>query len=200
MMLATAVFSFSSCENVVQSEMNPENSTKLEINPENEVATLGAGCFWCTEAVFEQLNGVKNVESGFATGRDKSVGQAEVCQIIYDPEVISFEELLEIYWQMHDPTTPDRQGADVGPEYRSVIFFHDDKQKKLALHYKQKLTEAKAFDAPIVTEVSEFGEFKPASDAHQNYYRKNKTNQHCQLVIQPKIEKIKKAFADKVKK
>ena len=125
---------------------------------------------------------------------------AEACQISYDPEVISFDQLLEVYWQMHDPTTPNRQGADVGPEYRSVVFFHDEKQKTLAEHYKQKLTDANAFDAPIVTEIVEFGRFETAKDSQQNYYRRNINNKHCQLVIKPKVEKIRQAFSDKIEK
>ena len=174
-----------------------------------EKATFGSGCFWCTEAVFQQLKGVHGVLSGYSGGHVKNptydqvcreeTGHAEVVQITYDPDVVSYAELLEVFWQTHDPTTPDRQGKDVGPQYRSVIFYHNDEQKKLAEHYKQELNEAGAFDAPIVTEIVAFREFYPAEKYHQNYYVDNPRQQYCSVVIRPKVEKFRKAFRDKLK-
>ena len=172
-------------------------------------ATFGAGCFWCTEAVFRELAGVHSVVSGYSGGDLKNpsykqvctgqTGHAEVVQIAYDPQVISYEELLEVFWQTHDPTTPDRQGKDVGPQYRSAIFFHNEQQRLLAEGHKQKLNAAGAFDAPIVTEISPFDVFYPAEDYHQDYYKRNARQPYCSLIIRPKLEKLKKVFRDKLK-
>jgi peptide-methionine (S)-S-oxide reductase len=174
-----------------------------------ERATFGAGCFWCTEAVFQQLNGVQSVVSGYSGGHVPSptyreicggaTGHAEVTQIAFDPNVISYAELLEVFWQTHDPTTPDRQGNDVGPQYRSAIFYHDDEQRRLAEHYKQKLDESGAFDAPIVTEIARFTEFYRAESYHQNYFDENPYQPYCAMVVRPKVDKVKKVFKDKLK-
>ena len=174
-----------------------------------EVATFGAGCFWCTEAVFQQLNGVHSVVSGYSGGHVKNptyqqvssgnTGHAEVTQIAFDPAVISFAELLEVFWQTHDPTTPNRQGNDFGPQYRSAIFHHNDEQKRLAQHYKQKLDESGAYDAPIVTEIAPFTEFYRAESYHQNYYDENPFQPYCAMVVGPKVEKVKKVFKDKLR-
>jgi peptide-methionine (S)-S-oxide reductase len=173
-----------------------------------EQATFGTGCFWCTEAVFEQLRGVKSVESGYTGGNLKNpsyeqvssglTGHAEVVQITYDPKVITYPELLEVFWKTHDPTTLNRQGNDVGTQYRSAVFYHNDEQRKEAEHYKKKLDESGAFSDRIVTEITPLGEFYPAEKYHQDYYRSNPTQGYCSLVIRPKVEKFKKAFADKL--
>lgn len=175
-----------------------------------QVATFGSGCFWCTEAIFQNVQGVKKVESGYSGGKVKNptykeicsglTGHAEVVQLTYDPVVISFDELLEIFWKTHDPTTLNRQGADEGTQYRSVIFYHNEEQKQLAETYKKKLDQAGAFDQPIVTEISPFTTFYKAEDYHQNYYNLNGNAPYCSFVIQPKLEKFKKAFQHKLKK
>lgn len=173
-------------------------------------ATFGGGCFWCVEAVFENMEGVKSVVSGYAGGRLPNpnykqvstgrTGHAEVCQIHYDPSVVSFEDLLEVFWKTHDPTTLNEQGPDKGTQYRSVIFYHDDAQRELAEKYKHKLDESGAFKRKIVTEISKLTKFYPAEDYHQDYYAKNPAQGYCAAVVQPKVEKFKQAFADRVKK
>lgn len=173
------------------------------------VATFGSGCFWCTEAVFQRVKGVEKVVSGYSGGKVKNptyrevtsglTGHAEVTQITFDPTTISFEELLEIFWGTHDPTTLNRQGADVGTQYRSVIFYHNDEQKRLSELYKKKLDASGAFPNPIVTEISPYTAFYPAEDYHQNYYNLNGNAPYCSYVIQPKLEKFKKVFQDKLK-
>lgn len=178
-------------------------------NMDKAIATFGAGCFWCVEAVFQQLEGVEKVESGYSGGHVKkptykevctgNTGHAEVIQITYDPNIISFEELLEVFWKTHDPTTLNRQGNDVGTQYRSVIFYHDENQKALAEKYKKKLEEEGVFDDPIVTEISPFTEFYVAEDYHQNYFNENGGQPYCSFVIAPKVEKFKKVFKDKLK-
>ena len=172
-------------------------------------ATFGSGCFWCTEAVFQRVDGVEKVVSGYMGGSVKNpsyrevttgkTGHAEVIQLHYDPAKISYDELLEIFWATHDPTTLNRQGADVGTQYRSVVFFHTDDQGKLAEAYKKKLDESGAFDNPIVTEITAASEFYVAEDYHQNYFNLNGNAPYCSFVIQPKIEKFKKVFANKLK-
>jgi peptide-methionine (S)-S-oxide reductase len=174
-----------------------------------QVATFGNGCFWCTEAIFQQLNGVEKVVSGYSGGKVKNptyrevcsglTGHAEVIQITYDPKKITFEELLEAFWQTHDPTTLNRQGADVGTQYRSAVFFHTEDQKRIATEYRKKLDESGAFDSPIVTEITPFTEFYPAEDYHQNYYNLNGEAPYCSYVIQPKVDKFKKVFKRKLK-
>lgn len=174
-----------------------------------ESATFGAGCFWCIEAVFQQLNGVDTVISGYAGGKIANptyrevcsglTGHAEVARITYDPNIISFKELLEVFWQTHDPTTLNRQGADVGTQYRSVIFYHNEKQREEAAFYKAELDASGAFPKPIVTEISPLPTFYVAEDYHQNYFRQNGEESYCQYVIQPKLEKFRKAFAGKLK-
>lgn len=162
------------------------------------IATFGAGCFWCVEAVFENLDGVKAVESGYMGGQTKdptyrevcsgTTGHAEVTRIYYDPKVISFESLLDWLWRSHDPTTLNRQGADVGTQYRSAIFYHDDAQRTLA--EASKAAAQKMFDSPIVTEITPASEFYLAENYHQDYYRLNKTAPYCQMVIAPKLRKL----------
>ena len=174
-----------------------------------DTATFGNGCFWCTEAVFQELKGVLKVTSGYSGGTVKNptykevctglTGHAECLQIIYDPSVISFEELLEVFWKTHDPTTLNRQGNDAGTQYRSVIFYHNEKQKQLAEHYKKELDDARVFDKPIVTEITAFDVFYPAENYHQEYYNRNGQEPYCQYVIRPKVEKFRKVFREKLK-
>jgi peptide-methionine (S)-S-oxide reductase len=179
-----------------------------EVPPGMERVTFGAGCFWCTEAVFRQLKGVEAVVAGYCGGSVQNptyqqvctgtTGHAEAVQVTYDPEVISFTELLEVFWQTHDPTTRDRQGHDVGPQYRSVIFYRSDEQRQLAEHCKQRLDAAGLFGRPIVTDIVPFREFYRAEVYHQDYFEKNTSQRYCQAIIRPKLEKLKKVFHDKL--
>jgi len=171
-------------------------------------ATFGGGCFWCTEAVFQRLNGVKSVVSGYAGGGVQnpsydqvcsgSTGHAEVIQITFDPTRISFTELLEVFFGTHDPTTLNRQGNDIGTQYRSVIFNHDEEQHRLANQFKANLNASGEFPGPVVTEISPFTEFHPAEDHHQNYYRLNAGQPYCNAIIRPKLEKLEKSFPEKL--
>jgi peptide-methionine (S)-S-oxide reductase len=180
------------------------------IPSKTDTATFGAGCYWCVEAIFQRLNGVISVESGFSGGHIKNptyrkvctgaTGHAEVCQIVYDPQVIGYDELLEVFWKTHDPTTRNRQGNDTGTQYRSVIFYHNDQQRILASTYKEKLEKARIWNDPIVTEIVPFKVFYKAEDYHQNYYNQNASQPYCTFVITPKIEKFEKVFRDKIKK
>lgn len=173
-----------------------------------EQATLGLGCYSCAEAIFKRLKGVESVAVGYSGGSiknptdeqisSKRSGHAEVVSIAYDPKVVSYDELLEVFWKMHDPTTPNRQGKNVGPQYRSVIFYHDDKQRELAERYKEKLDTSHAFKAPIVTEITAFKEFYPADKSHQDFFALNPKDKYCTLVIQPKVEEFEKVFAKKL--
>ena len=175
-----------------------------------DTATFGTGCFWCTEAIFQQVEGVITVRSGYSGGfvekptyeqiSTGTTGHAECLNIIYNPSKISFDELLEIFWQTHDPTTLNRQGNDVGTQYRSVIFYHTEKQKSTAEKYKQELDKSRAFERPIVTTLEPFVKFYTAEDYHQNYYNRNGNAPYCQYVVRPKLEKFKKVFSHKLKK
>lgn len=178
-------------------------------NIKTEKATFGGGCFWCTEAQFQYLQGVLKVESGFAGGKvpnpsyedvsTGTTGHAEVIQVTYDPSQISYEELLQAFWQSHDPTQLNRQGNDVGTQYRSVIFYHNEDQHKLADLYKEKLQQSGAYDQPIVTEIAPMTDFYVADEDHQNYYNENGSQPYCHFVIKPKLEKFRKVFKDKLK-
>lgn len=175
-----------------------------------DTATFGTGCFWCTEAVFQQLEGVSKVTSGYSGGHvnnptyeeicGKTTGHAEVIQLVYDRSKISFEELLEVFWQVHDPTTLNRQGNDIGPQYRSVIFYHNQEQKDKSEKYKGELNKSGAWADPIVTAVEPIKNFFPAEDYHQNYYNENGNQPYCRFVVKPKLDKFKKVFRDKLKK
>jgi peptide-methionine (S)-S-oxide reductase len=174
-----------------------------------DTATFGSGCFWCVEAVFQRLNGVIKVTSGYSGGTVKNpayrevcngtTGHAEVCQIVYDKTKISFKDLLEVFWKTHDPTTLNRQGNDIGTQYRSAIFYHSQEQKELAEKYKAELDKSGAFNAPITTEITAYTNFYPAEDYHQDYYNANGSEPYCRFVIQPKVEKFEKVFKDKLK-
>ncbi|MBK7309750.1 MAG: peptide-methionine (S)-S-oxide reductase MsrA [Bacteroidia bacterium] len=175
-----------------------------------DTATLGAGCFWCVEAVFQRLEGVLTVESGYSGGTVKNpayrevcngtTGHAEVARITYDKSKLSFDELLEVFWKTHDPTTLNYQGNDHGTQYRSVVFYHNEEQKKLAEKYKTEINASGAYPNPIVTEISPAKEFYKAEDYHQNYFNQNGQEQYCKYVIQPKVEKFEKIFKSKMKK
>ena len=180
------------------------------IGDKTDTATFATGCFWCTEAVFEGLKGVLKVTSGYTGGSVKNptykevctgeTGHAECVQIVYEPNKITYDELLEVFFEVHDPTTLNRQGADVGTQYRSAIFYHSDEQKQKAEHYKTELNKSGAFDKPIVTEVSASSVFYPAEEYHQEYYENNKnSNPYCSVVIRPKLDKFRKVFANKLK-
>lgn len=191
-------------------QSQPLQSNLMNQGITTDTATFGAGCFWCTEAIFQELNGVLKVTSGYSGGHvtnptyeqvtAKTTGHAEVTQIVFDPTKISFEELLEVFWKTHDPTTLNRQGADVGPQYRSAIFYHSKEQQEQAEFYKNELNKSGAFDAPIVTEITEFKKFYPAEDYHQNFYSNNPNYGYCSYVIRPKLDKFQKAFKDKLRK
>ncbi len=185
------------------------NTTTKESTQRLDIATFGAGCYWCTEAQFQQLKGVDRVESGFSGGHvanptykevcNGTTGHAEVCNIYYDPSVISYDELLAAFWTSHDPTTLNRQGNDVGTQYRSAIFYHTEEQHLKAESYKKKLNDEQAWDKPVVTQIAPFKIFYKADDYHQNYYNENGDQPYCQFVIGPKVEKFKKVFKDKLK-
>lgn len=187
-----------------------QEPVKMEVEKGLEIATFGGGCFWCTEAIFLELDGVKKVESGYTGGKmanptyeevsSGTTGHAEATQITFDPNKISFGELLEIFFATHDPTTLNRQGADIGSQYRSEIFYHNDEQKKLAEEYIKILDAENTFGKPVVTKVSPAGKFYVAENYHQNYYARNKEKSYCSYVITPKVEKVRKQFAGKLKK
>lgn len=169
-----------------------------------DTATFGGGCFWCLEAVFEMVRGVESVASGYAGGHvpdptyeqvcGKGTGHAEVIRVTFDPAVVSFRDLLGVFFAFHDPTTPNRQGADVGPQYRSVVYCHDDEQKRVTDEVIAELTAAKVFPNPIVTEVTPLTNFYPAEDYHQGFYRNNPTQGYCVAVVSPKVAKFRKGF------
>lgn len=225
LMLLVCVLALPSCAKATPASDQREEQNPMATNPtaksaaeaknreaaaETRRATFGAGCFWCVEAVFQQLEGVVSVESGYAGGTvpnptyqqvcTGTTGHAEVCQIRYDPAKISFDKLLEVFWRTHDPTTLNRQGADVGTQYRSVIFYHDGQQREQAEKRKRELNAAGIWKDPIVTEISPLLKFYNAEDYHQNYFRANPRQSYCQLVIRPKVEKFRKVFRDELKK
>ena len=197
----------SSCaDNKPKKAMN----TNLSIETNQDTATFASGCFWCVEAIFQRLQGVNQVISGYSGGDIKNPSYKEVCtgrtnhaeavQILFDPSQISYDELLEVFWKTHDPTTLNRQGADEGTQYRSAIFFHSENQKNLAENYKQKLNASGSWDKPIVTEITDYTNFYKAEDQHQNYFNANGNQPYCSFVIQPKVDKFEKVFKDKLKK
>ena len=175
-----------------------------------ETATLGAGCFWCVEAVFDDLRGVTDVVSGYSGGHtenptyaqvcSETTGHAEVAQIEFDPQVLSFADLLRVFFAVHDPTTLNRQGNDVGSSYRSAIFYHSDEQKLVAEEIIKEVTEAEIYDRPIVTEVTAFDKFYPAEDYHQEYFANNPAQPYCAAVVAPKVAKFRKQFINKLKR
>lgn len=220
LMLTSIIISVSALLSCAQREnpnMSMSNSNKsntattgpTSVSLNTDTATFANGCFWCTEAIFQQLEGVLKVSSGYSGGHvvnpsykevcTGTTGHAECIQIIYDPSKISFDELLEVFWQTHDPTTLNRQGNDEGPQYRSAVFYHTAEQKEKAAKYKAALDKSGAFHAPIVTEVSPFTSFYIAENYHQDYYNSNGSQPYCTYVIRPKLEKFQKVFKDKLK-
>jgi len=203
----TAIFFTTAC-----SQTEPIKQKVMENTPVSNIdtATLGSGCFWCVEAVFQRLDGVIKVQSGYSGGTIKNpayrevcagtTGHAEVCQITFDKNKISFKDLLEVFWQTHDPTTLNRQGNDAGTQYRSAIFYHNDEQKVLAEKLKAELDKSGAFNKPIVTEITPYTVFYVAEDYHQNYFNLNGQEPYCRFVIQPKVDKFEKVFKNKMKK
>ena len=177
--------------------------------PQHEVATLAGGCFWCLEAAFGQLRGVERVQSGYSGGHVPSpsyedvctgtTGHAEVVQITFDPQVVPFRDLLHVFFTIHDPTTPDRQGGDVGTQYRSAIFYHTPEQRAEAERVIAELEAEKVWDDPIVTQVTPFEKFYPAEEYHRDYYRRNPDQGYCRAVIAPKVAKVRKLYLDKLK-
>jgi len=192
---------FKEANNIVKSEKDTTVNMKE--------ATFGAGCFWCIEACFNELKGVISVQSGYSGGATVNptyeevctgkTGHAEVARVVYDENQISYDELLEVFWYVHDPTQLNRQGNDKGTQYRSAIFYHDENQKTLAEKYMSKLTEEKVWDKPIVTEITKLSNFYPAEDYHNNYLERNPENMYCQAIVRPKVDKFKKVFAKKLK-
>jgi peptide-methionine (S)-S-oxide reductase len=205
MSIITIIFAFSSCSNA----QIDENKKMINESKNMDTITLGAGCFWCIEAVFSELKGVESVVAGYAGGFVKNpsykevcsgtTGHAEVAQIIYNPSLISLGDILEVFWKTHDPTTLNRQGADVGTQYRSSIFYHNEKQGNEAKSYKVQLIDSEAWENPIVTEILPISNYSAAENYHQNYYSQNPGNSYCTFVIQPKLDKFRKVFASKLK-
>ncbi len=205
------LFNFTACAQSTETRTTKkfQDMTDEKRLSELETATLGAGCFWCVEAVFQELKGVESVISGYTGGQLKDPsysdvtsgrsGHAEVAQIKYDPKQISFSEILEVFWQTHDPTTLNRQGNDRGTQYRSAAFSHDKSKQLIAEKYKAELNAAGAWKDPIITEVTPIGDFYVAENYHQNYFRDNSNAPYCTYVIQPKMEKFRKVFKDKLK-
>jgi peptide-methionine (S)-S-oxide reductase len=207
-----AVVSFISCAQKQKTKtMNQDIPvTKINLKEGTEVATFAEGCFWCTESFFQRLEGVISVASGYSGGHvanpsydavcTKTTGHAEALHIVFDPQKISYDELLEVFWKTHDPTTLNQQGADVGPQYRSVVFYHSPEQKEKAEKYKMALDKVGAFGNPIVTAIEPFINFYAAEDYHQNFYNNNTNYGYCRMVIRPKLDKFEKVFKDKLKK
>jgi len=215
MMLKTLITSLTLCTIFAcnsEKRYNAMTSSLLnaQVGDKTDTATFGTGCFWCTEAIFEELNGVLSVTSGYSGGTVPNPTYKEVCtgetghtecvQVVYEPNKITYDELLEVFFEVHDPTSLNRQGADVGTQYRSAIFYHDDEQKRKAEYYKNELNKSGAYEKPIVTEVTAFAKFYPAENYHQEYYENNKnSNPYCSIVIRPKLEKFQKVFSKKLK-
>ena len=204
-----------SCAQTQNAEKNMTTNTNLVSSltdasaRQTDTATFGTGCFWCTEAVFQELDGVLKATSGYSGGHvanptykqvtTGTTGHAECVQIVYDPQKISYDELLEVFWQTHDPTTLNKQGNDEGPQYRSAIFYHNAEQKQKAEKYKTELDKSGAWDNPIVTEIAPYKDFYVAENYHQDYYNNNGSQPYCYYVIRPKLEKFRKVFKEKLK-
>jgi peptide-methionine (S)-S-oxide reductase len=204
--LFTASYNLSYSQIIKNTEMD---KTDHKSGKKLETATFGTGCFWCTEAIFERLDGVEKVISGYSGGHIKNpsykevctgtTGHAEVIRIYFDPEVISYEELLDVFWQTHDPTTLNRQGNDVGTQYRSVIFYHNEEQKKIAEKSKQEMDHSGTFADPIVTEISPLINFYEAENYHQDYFENNPNQPYCSVIIAPKVKKFKARYSYKLR-
>lgn len=208
--IVVGLMTLASCTQQAQNQTTGNNQQKATMETKGlETATFGAGCFWCVEAIFQRLDGVISVSSGYAGGSvpnptyeqvcSGKTGHAEVAQIVYDPSKLSYDELLKAFWSTHDPTTLNRQGNDVGTQYRSAIFYHSNEQRELAEKYKKELDASKVWSSPIVTEIVPLKEFYKAENYHQNYYNSNKAQPYCMFVIAPKLEKFRKVFEKKLK-
>lgn len=215
--LFTGAFFLAGCSSNARPNPDPQSQspknnhiTMADSTDKNlQEATFGAGCFWCVEAIFEEVKGVESVKAGYAGGHVENpsykevtrgnTGHAEVTRVLYDPEVISFDVLLEVFWHTHNPTTKNRQGADVGPQYRSVIFYHNEEQKKKAEESMKKTDESDLWDDPIVTEIQPITNYSEAEDYHQNYYENNPNAGYCQVVIAPKLKKFRQDFSHLIK-
>ena len=205
LMISTGAFSRETAKN--ENTLNKDNF--MDTNAKLDTATFAAGCFWCTEAIFQDLKGVEAVASGYSGGHvanpsyeevcTGTTGHAEAVQVTYDPAIISYKDLLEVFFSVHDPTTLNRQGADIGTQYRSAIFYHNDEQKNLAEKYKKALDESGVYKNRIVTEITPYKNFYKAENYHQDYYEMHRSQPYCNLVITPKMEKFKKVFHDKLK-
>lgn len=205
------LFAISSCaeHKSQQQQFMPEEKLTTTSNTNTDTATFGSGCFWCSEAIFQRLDGVIKVISGYSGGTvvnpsyeqvcTGTTGHAEVVEVIYDPTKISYDELLSVFWKTHDPTTLNRQGNDVGTQYRSIIFYHNEQQKEKAEMYKAALDTSGAWSKPIVTAIEPLKNFYAAEDYHQNYFNNNSRAMYCQYVIRPKLEKFEKVFKDQLK-
>jgi peptide-methionine (S)-S-oxide reductase len=206
--LFSALLLFSAAGDGGAAAMSTDNRSNPPSSARLETATFAGGCFWCSEAIFQNLKGVTSVVSGYTGGSVENptyeqvcsgtTGHAEAIQITFDPAKISYKELLEVFWQTHDPTTLNRQGNDSGTQYRSAVFYHSDQQRQTAELYKKELTAAKIWADPIVTEIVPFKKFYKAEEYHQNYYRQNADQPYCRFVITPKMEKFKKVFEKKL--
>ena len=203
------VISINACAQSQKKETDKQKPQIKSSSMGTETITFGSGCFWCTEAIFQQVNGVEKVESGYSGGHvvnptyeqvcEKNTGHAEVCQLTFDPKKVSVDELLEIFWQSHDPTTLNQQGNDVGPQYRSVVFYHNELQKQRAEFFLNELSKSGAYEKPIVTTIEPYKNFYKAENYHQDYYNRNGNQPYCYFVIRPKLEKFEKAFKNKMK-
>ena len=207
------LFTSVSCGQKTENQKISKKMNEEKVNMANmETITFGAGCFWCVEAVFQQIEGVVKVESGYSNGNGSvknpsyrevctgNTGNAEVVQVTFDPKKVSFDTILEIFWKTHDPTTLNRQGADEGTQYRSAVFYSNEAQKTAAEVWKKKLNDEHVFADPIVTEITPLSDYSKAEDYHQDYYALNGHNPYCQVVIKPKMDKLSKTFKDKLKK
>jgi peptide-methionine (S)-S-oxide reductase len=202
---------FFACNSEKKYKTMSSSLMNAHLGDKTDTATFATGCFWCTEAIFEELNGVLKVTSGYTGGHVNNptykevcsgeTGHAECVQVVYEPNKITYDELLEVFFEVHDPTSLNRQGADVGTQYRSAIFYHSDEQKQKAEYYKNELNKSGAYDKQIVTEIAPSSKFYAAEDYHQEYYENNKnSNPYCSVVIRPKLEKFQKVFSNKLKK
>ena len=210
LIMAMACSNTQNAKNNSTKQQTKDSMTTEDSTAKWDTATFGAGCFWCVEAIFLEVEGVKSVRSGYTGGTVKNptykeictgnTGHAEVTRIIYDASVTSFKELLEVFWEIHDPTSLNKQGNDEGTQYRSAVFYHNNQQKEEAEFYKTKLNDEKAYDKPVVTEIVPVSEFYKAEDYHQDYYTNNSNQTYCVYVIRPKIDKFRKAFKHKLKK
>jgi peptide-methionine (S)-S-oxide reductase len=208
-LIALSMLVLSACQPKSSTSNNVKAKEPMSTNKQLDTATFGGGCFWCMEAVFQDLRGVEKVESGFSGGHVKNpayrevcegtTGHAEVTQITFDPSVITYKDLVDIFWHVHNPTTLNQQGNDVGTQYRSVIFYHNEEQKKIAEASKAEATQTKVWPDPIVTEISPFTVFYKAEDYHQNYFKNNPNQSYCVYVVNPKVQKFKKQYHDKLK-